>query len=60
MADFHVSWTMETCPRVDRKTIHLRFAITTVLQAAEKLINGCGYHRRDEELTDAKNAILGL
>ena len=30
------------------------------LAAAEKLINECGYHRRDEELADAKQAILGL
>jgi hypothetical protein len=29
------------------------------LAAAEKLINSCGYHRRDEELADAKRAILG-
>ena len=29
------------------------------LDAAEKLINECGYHRRDEELADAKAAILG-
>jgi len=29
------------------------------LAAAEKLINKCGYHRRDEELADAKRAILG-
>ena len=29
------------------------------LDAAEKLINECGYHRRDEELADAKRAILG-
>jgi len=29
------------------------------LEAAEKLINDCGYHRRDEELADAKRAILG-
>ena len=29
------------------------------LAAAEKLINQCGYHRRDEELADAKRAILG-
>jgi len=29
------------------------------LTAAEKLINECGYHRRDEELGDAKRAILG-
>jgi hypothetical protein len=28
------------------------------LTAAEKLINECGYHRRDEELADAKLAIL--
>jgi hypothetical protein len=28
------------------------------LAAAEKLINECGYHRRDEELADAKKAIL--
>jgi hypothetical protein len=28
------------------------------LAAAEKLINDCGYHRRDEELADAKTAIL--
>jgi hypothetical protein len=28
------------------------------LQAAEKLINDCGYHRRDEELSDAKRVIL--
>ena len=27
------------------------------LAAAEKLINVCGYHRRDEELADAKNAL---
>ena len=30
------------------------------LAAAEKLINDCGYHRRDQELADAKRAILGL
>jgi hypothetical protein len=30
------------------------------LGAAEKLINACGYHRRDEELADAKVAILGV
>jgi tetratricopeptide (TPR) repeat protein len=30
------------------------------LAAAEKLINECGYHRRDEELADAKRAILGF
>ncbi|MEO8589212.1 MAG: toll/interleukin-1 receptor domain-containing protein [Flavobacteriales bacterium] len=29
------------------------------LVAAERLINECGYHRRDEELADAKKAILG-
>jgi hypothetical protein len=29
------------------------------LAAAGKLINDCGYHRRDEELADAKRAILG-
>jgi len=29
------------------------------LAAAERLINQCGYHRRDEELADAKRAILG-
>jgi len=29
------------------------------LAAAETLINTCGYHRRDEELADAKRAILG-
>jgi len=29
------------------------------LAAAEKRINDCGYHRRDEELADAKRAILG-
>jgi hypothetical protein len=29
------------------------------LAAAEKLINQCGYHRRDEELADAKRAVLG-
>jgi hypothetical protein len=28
------------------------------LAAAEKLITTCGYHRRDEELADAKRAIL--
>ncbi len=28
------------------------------LEAAEKLINECGYHRRDEELADAKRVIL--
>ncbi|MES2922109.1 MAG: toll/interleukin-1 receptor domain-containing protein [Verrucomicrobiota bacterium] len=28
------------------------------LAAAEKLIDDCGYHRRDEELADAKAAIL--
>jgi tetratricopeptide (TPR) repeat protein len=28
------------------------------LAAAEKLINHCGYHRRDEELADAKAAIM--
>jgi len=30
------------------------------LEAAEKLINDCGYHRRDEELADAKRAILEI
>lgn len=30
------------------------------LAAAEKLINECGYHRRDEELADAKRALLGI
>ena len=30
------------------------------LAAAEKLINTCGYHRRDEELADAKAVILGV
>ena len=29
------------------------------LAAAEKLIHDCGYHRRDEELADAKRAIFG-
>ncbi len=29
------------------------------LTAAEKLIKECGYHRRDEELADARRAILG-
>jgi len=28
------------------------------LAAAEKLIKDCGYHRRDEELADAKHAII--
>jgi hypothetical protein len=28
------------------------------LAAAEKLINECGYHRRDKDLADAKRAIL--
>ncbi|OQW84454.1 MAG: hypothetical protein BVN30_03510 [Proteobacteria bacterium ST_bin16] len=28
------------------------------LEAAEKLIDTCGYHRRDEELADAKRALL--
>jgi hypothetical protein len=27
------------------------------LAAAERLINKCGYHRRDEELADAKDAL---
>ena len=30
------------------------------LQAAEKLIQKTGYHRRDQELVDAKKAILGI
>lgn len=30
------------------------------LDAAEGVINECGYHRRDEELADAKQAILGI
>jgi hypothetical protein len=30
------------------------------LKAAEKLINDCGYHRRDEELADAKEAARTL
>jgi hypothetical protein len=29
------------------------------LAAAENLINACGYHRRDEELADAKKVPLG-
>ena len=29
------------------------------LAAAEKLINTCGYHRRDEELANAKRILLG-
>ena len=28
------------------------------LAAAEKLIHDCGYHRHDQELADAKQAIL--
>jgi hypothetical protein len=28
------------------------------LAAAEKLINECGYHQRDEELADAMRALL--
>jgi hypothetical protein len=28
------------------------------LKAAEELITKCGYHRRDEELADAKAALL--
>ncbi|WP_197714554.1 hypothetical protein [Nitrosomonas supralitoralis] len=28
------------------------------LEAAEKIINTCGYHRRDKELSDAKQALL--
>ena len=31
---------------------------TADLAAAEKLIHDCGYHRRDEELADAKAALL--
>ena len=31
----------------------------TNLNAAEKLIHESGYHRRDEELADAKRALLG-
>ena len=30
------------------------------LKAAGKLINTCGYHRRDEEPADARQDILGL
>jgi hypothetical protein len=29
------------------------------LAEAERLIKECGYHRRDEELADAKRALLG-
>jgi len=29
------------------------------LTAAGKLISDCGYNRRDQELADAKQAILG-
>ncbi len=29
------------------------------LAAAETLSHDCGYHRRDQELADAKRAILG-
>jgi len=29
------------------------------LAEAERLINECGYHRRDAELADAKRALLG-
>ena len=32
----------------------------TDIDAAEKLINECGYHRRDEELADAKAVIMGV
>jgi hypothetical protein len=32
---------------------------TADLAAAEELITTCGYHRRDEELADAKRALLG-
>ncbi|MBI4324305.1 MAG: hypothetical protein HY674_03490 [Chloroflexi bacterium] len=28
------------------------------LAAAKKLINDCGYHRRDPELADAKRAVI--
>jgi hypothetical protein len=42
---------------IDRPWRDFRFAAG--LAAAEKLINACGYHRRDDELADAKQAILG-
>ena len=29
------------------------------LAAAAKLVHNCGYHRRDEELTEARKAMLG-
>ena len=35
-------------------------AITSTVEAeAERLINECGYHRRDAELADAQAALLG-
>lgn len=47
-------------PRSELKTYLDKFPLTRGPGLCEeKLINDCGYHRRDEELADAKRAILG-
>jgi hypothetical protein len=38
---------------------HKRESPAADLAAAEKLIHACGYHRRDEEFADARQAIFG-
>jgi hypothetical protein len=49
---------------IDRARLFFREALypwvspAADLAAAEQLIHQCGYHRRDEELADAKRAIL--
>ena len=37
----------------------VELAVAHDLAEAERLIKECGYHRRDEELADAKRALLG-
>jgi hypothetical protein len=41
-----------------REKPHREKCLQDDLDAAEKLINDRGYHRRDEALTDAKRAII--
>jgi tetratricopeptide (TPR) repeat protein len=64
LADIHLSrarlfgnWKAETGNRKEG-TAYPWESPAADLDAAEKLINECGYHRRDEELADAKAVLV--
>jgi hypothetical protein len=53
MADMHLRRPASSSARNLRKSVQGRPRLDA------RLINECGYHRRDEELNDVKRAILG-